>query len=206
MGLLQITTLINTNFASQMGEGSNSYIYYADRLLELPLSLVSVSLGTALLPTLSRLWVSQEKSKMIETANYYVRLNLFVAIPAALGLFFLGIPIVELLFQRGKFSAADALETGSILQVYAFTLVVSSSVRVLVPSLRDKKYLVSGRGFRSLLSRSCFHCTDPDGKVGIAGACAFYFDQCLCQFYSFARSLPLDDREVSLWKSFDGSF
>ncbi len=151
MGLLQITTLINTNFASQMGEGSNSYIYYADRLLELPLSLVSVSLGTALLPTLSRLWASQEKSKMIETANYYVRLNLFVAIPAALGLFFLGIPIVELLFQRGKFSAADALETGSILQVYAFTLVVSSSVRVLVPSF----YAIKNTWYPAVVSGVC---------------------------------------------------
>lgn len=151
MGLLQITTLINTNFASELGEGSNSYIYYADRLLELPLSLVSVSLGTALLPTLSRLWAGKEKSKMVETANYYLRLNLFVAIPAALGLFFLGVPIVELLFQRGKFSPQDAMVTGGVLQVYAFTLVVSSSVRVLVPSF----YAVKNTWYPAAVSGIC---------------------------------------------------
>jgi hypothetical protein len=78
------------------------------------------------------MWSEKEKDKMIATANYYLRLNLFVAIPAALGLFFLGIPIVELLFQRGKFTPENAQVTGAVLQVYAFTLIVSSSVRVLV--------------------------------------------------------------------------
>jgi putative peptidoglycan lipid II flippase len=151
MGLLQITTLINTNFASELGEGSNSYIYYADRLLELPLSLVSVSLGTALLPTLAKMWSEKEKDKMIATANYYLRLNLFVAIPAALGLFFLGIPIVELLFQRGKFTPENAQVTGAVLQVYAFTLIVSSSVRVLVPSF----YAIKNTWYPAVVSGIC---------------------------------------------------
>ncbi|MEK6555511.1 MAG: murein biosynthesis integral membrane protein MurJ, partial [Bdellovibrionota bacterium] len=60
MSVLQLMTLFNTNFASRLPEGSHSYIYFADRLLEFPLSLLSVSLGVALLPTLSSLWAQGE--------------------------------------------------------------------------------------------------------------------------------------------------
>lgn len=133
-GLLQITTLVNLKFASQIGEGTISYIYWADRLLELPLSLVSVSLSTALLPTLSEMWSRGEKEHMSDTANFYLRLNLFVAVPAAIGLYFLSVPIVELLFKRGHFNQNDVLITASVVQVYAFILIASSMVRVLVPA------------------------------------------------------------------------
>ncbi|MEZ0391187.1 MAG: murein biosynthesis integral membrane protein MurJ [Pseudobdellovibrionaceae bacterium] len=151
MGLLQITTIVNTNFASRLGEGSNTFIYLADRLLELPLSLVSVSLGTALLPTLASLWSQGEKQKTVETANYYLRLNLFVSVPAALGLYYLAHPIVQLLFENGKFTAADSLMTASVVQIYAFTLIISSSVRVLVPSY----YAVKNTWFPAVVSAVC---------------------------------------------------
>jgi putative peptidoglycan lipid II flippase len=134
MGLLQFMALVNLRYASGLGQGAISYIYWADRLLELPLSLVSVSLGSALLPTLSQLWSSKLSEKMSETANYYLRLNLFIAVPAALGLYFLAGPIVQVLFMRGEFTAADAAGTVSVLEVYAFLLVAASAVRVLVPS------------------------------------------------------------------------
>lgn len=134
LGLLQITTIVNLRFASQLGEGPISYIYWADRLMELPLSLVSVSLGTALLPTLAALWSKGEAKRMTETANYYLRLNLFVAIPAALGLWKLSLPIVEVLFMRGKFSNLDATSTATVVAVYSFIVFSTSCVRVLVPS------------------------------------------------------------------------
>ena len=134
LGLLQITTIVNTRFGSSLAEGSMSYIYFADRLLELPLSLVSVSLGTALLPTLAQFWSEKKVSKMTETAHYYLRLNLYVAVPAATGLLFLADPIVQLLFQRGQFVQADSRATASVVQIYGFILISSSCVRVLVPS------------------------------------------------------------------------
>jgi putative peptidoglycan lipid II flippase len=132
-GLLQITTIINLRFASSLGEGAISYVYWADRLLELPLSLVAVSLGTALLPTLSRMWSEGKRDKLLETAQHYLRLNLFVCLPAAAGLFFLSKPIVEVLFRRGKFSEEDVQATALVVSVYSFILLASSSVRVLVP-------------------------------------------------------------------------
>ncbi len=134
MGLLQVTTLVNLYFASSLAEGSISYIYLADRLLELPLSLVSVSLGTALLPTLSRFWAEDRKTEMITTLRKTLFLNLFLAFPAALGLLALADPIVEVLFRWGKFGGRDVWATANVLQVYSMTLLASSLVRVFVPA------------------------------------------------------------------------
>ena len=151
LGLLQITTILNMRFASSLGEGPITYIYLADRLLELPLSLVSVSLGAALLPTLAHFWEDNQEKKMTETANYYLRLNLYLAVPAALGLIFLGEPMVELLFLRGKFSAQDSAATASVVQIYGFILITSSCVRVLVPSF----YAIKNTWLPAVVSGLC---------------------------------------------------
>ncbi|MGE3758703.1 MAG: murein biosynthesis integral membrane protein MurJ [Pseudobdellovibrionaceae bacterium] len=171
-GLMQITTIVSVKFTSGLSQGSLSYIYLADRLLELPLSLVSVSLGTALLPTLSRMWTDNDKVGMRETANYYLRLNCFVSIPAAIGLFFLASPIVHLLFQRGYFSQADADITAQIVRVYALVLIFSSYVRVLVPSF----YAIKNTRFPPIISAVCLVAhialiqifVDKLGVVGVA--------------------------------------
>ncbi|MBC7370033.1 MAG: murein biosynthesis integral membrane protein MurJ [Bdellovibrionaceae bacterium] len=134
MGLLQFTTIVNLKYASGLGDGAISYIYWADRLLELPLSLVAVSLGAALLPSLSGMWARGERARMASTANYYLRLNLFIAVPAALGLYVLALPIVEVLFMRGRFTMQDAEATAAVLRIYAVLLIFASAVRVLVPS------------------------------------------------------------------------
>jgi putative peptidoglycan lipid II flippase len=91
-------------------------------------------LGTALLPTLSSMWAKGEHQNMRQTSNYYLRVNLFVAIPASLGLYFLALPIVQVLFMRGRFSMADAIATASVVRIYSLTVIASSVVRVLVPS------------------------------------------------------------------------
>ncbi len=132
-GILQITTIINLRFASRLGDGAISYIYLADRLLELPLSLVAVSLGTALLPTLSKMWAEGDRKKLLETTQHYLRLNLFVCLPAAAGLFALAKPIVEVLFKRMQFDESDVNSTSMVVAIYAFILLASSCVRVLVP-------------------------------------------------------------------------
>lgn len=132
-GILQITTLINLRFASSLGEGAISYIYFADRLLELPLSLVAVSLGTALLPTLSQMWSAGHREKFLQTTQHYLRMNLFVCLPASAGLLALSQPIVEVLFNRGRFSTADVTSTALVSSIYSLILISSSSVRVLVP-------------------------------------------------------------------------
>lgn len=151
MGLLQLTTLVNMRFASELGEGPISFINLADRLLELPLALVSVSLGSALLPTLARMWTEDRREEMSATSNYYLRLNLFICVPAAIGLFVLALPVVELLFQRGKFSPVEAAATAGVVKVYAFLIISNSLVRVFVPSY----YAVKNTWFPALASAIC---------------------------------------------------
>lgn len=133
MGLLQGLGIINTRYAASLGEGSNTFLYLADRLLELPLSLISVSLGAALLPALSEHWSKGEAEKLKSTAASALGLNLFVAIPAAAGLFALARPIVSLLFGHGEFHGSDILVTASVVQVSAATLLISSISRVITP-------------------------------------------------------------------------
>ncbi|MBL7542505.1 MAG: murein biosynthesis integral membrane protein MurJ [Bdellovibrionaceae bacterium] len=134
MGVLQLSLVINQRFASSLGDGPISYIYIADRLLELPLSLVSVSLGTALLPSLATLLAEGKRKEMLQTAEYYFRLNLYVVLAAATGLYFLGGAIVELFFQRGQFTASDTASTAQVIQIWALIMIPASAVRILAPS------------------------------------------------------------------------
>lgn len=133
MGLLQGLGIINTRYAAGLGEGSNTFLYLADRLLELPLSLISVSLGAALLPTLSEHWSQGEATKLKSAASSALGLNLFVAIPAAAGLFVLARPIVSLLFGHGEFSESNILITAGVVQISAITLLISSLSRLITP-------------------------------------------------------------------------
>jgi putative peptidoglycan lipid II flippase len=133
-GLLQFMTIINIRFSSSFPEGTISFINYIDRLIELPLSLISVSLGTALLPALSKLWTENNKIDVAKTSRKYLELNLFVSIAAAAGLFALAEPIIQLLFGRGKFSSKDVLVSAEILKTYCWIMIFVSGIRVLTPA------------------------------------------------------------------------
>ncbi len=151
LGLLQFTTIVNLRFASSLKEGTISYINYVDRLIELPLSLISVSLGTALLPVLSKYWVQDKKSEMAEQTRHYLELNLFVSIAAACGLFVLAEPIMDLLFGRGRFTPDDVHTASLILKTYCWIMVFSSGVRVLTPAY----YAIKNTWFPAMLSGGC---------------------------------------------------
>ncbi len=148
LGLMQMTLLINTHFASSLGKGAISYIYWADRLLELPLSLVSVSLGTALLPALAEYWLQNQKEKMAEVSERYLSFNFFIGAMAAVGLYVLALPLVKVLFERGQFTPADSVAVASVLQVYSLTLIPVSAIRVLAPAY----YAVKNTWFPALCS------------------------------------------------------
>ncbi len=131
MSIMQLTQIANIHFASWLPQGTHSAFYLADRILELPLSIFVVSVGSALLPTLARLWVSNDREGMAETINHYIRLILFVALPAAVGMFVLAQPMTDVLFFGNQFTLADSIKTAQVIQVYAFGLVVSAGVRIL---------------------------------------------------------------------------
>lgn len=155
MGLLQLNTVINLRFSSRFSEGTVSYINYVDRLIELPLSLISVSLGTALLPMLSDLWTQKKNSEFAEVTRKSLELNLYLSWFAAIGLYVLAIPIVDLLYGRGKFGPEDVKMTADILQSYAAIMIFSSGVRVLTPSY----FAIKNTWLPALISGICvtFH-------------------------------------------------
>lgn len=151
MGLLQFTTIINLRFSSSLPEGTISFIGYADRLVELPLSLISVSLGTALLPALSGFLARNEKQKFSFITRHYLELNLMMTMAAAAGLYVLAHPVVQLLFGRGRFGPENVLATSQILQTYCWIMIFSSGVRVLTPAY----YAVKNTWFPALVSCVC---------------------------------------------------
>lgn len=151
MGLLQFTTIINLRFSSSLQEGTISYINYVDRLIELPLSLISVSLGTALLPALSGFVAKNEIQKLSQTARRYLEFNFLLTAAAAVGLFVLAHPVVKLLFGRGRFLDSDVFMTAEILRTYCWIMIFSSGVRVLTPAY----YAVKNTWFPALVSCTC---------------------------------------------------
>lgn len=151
MGLLQFTTIVNLRFSSSLAEGTISYVNYVDRLIELPLSLISVSLGTALLPVLAGYFSRDEKHKMSEVAQKFLELNLLLSMAAAAGLYALAQPIVQLLFGRGQFKLADVIMTAEILKTYCWIMIFSSAVRVLTPAY----YAIKNTWFPALVSALC---------------------------------------------------
>jgi putative peptidoglycan lipid II flippase len=151
MGLLQLNTVINLRFSSQFSEGTVSFINYVDRLIELPLSLISVSLGTALLPMLSNLWNQKDFESFSKTTQRSLELNIYLSIFAAFGVYALATPIVNLLFGHGKFTAANVLTTAEILKTYCWIMIFSSGVRVLTPAY----FAVKNTWFPATVSGLC---------------------------------------------------
>ena len=136
----QLNLLVDTVFATALPDGSVSYLYYADRLLEFPLGIFVIAIGTAALPSFSML-VSQGKIEEFKrTVSFAFRLGSFICIPAMVGLIALKTPIFNLLLQRGRFDYFATEMTARALLCYSIGLWAIGGVRVLAPafySLQD---------------------------------------------------------------------
>jgi putative peptidoglycan lipid II flippase len=136
----QLNLLVDTMFATALSDGSVSYLYYADRLLEFPLGIFVMAIGTAALPSFSTLASQGKMEEFKETVSFAFRLGSLICIPAMVGLIALKTPIFNLLFQRGKFDALATEMTARALLCYSVGLWAIGGVRVLVPafySLQD---------------------------------------------------------------------
>jgi len=128
----QITILVGTLLASLLPEGSVSYLYYADRLVEFPLGVFGIALGTAVLPTLSRQAAVGDMGGLRGTFAHAMKLVFFINIPAMVGLIVLREPIVKILFQRGAFDPVTTGKTAEALLYYTVGLWAFSGVRIVV--------------------------------------------------------------------------
>ncbi len=138
----QLNVLVSTILASLLEPGSVSYLYYADRLLQFPLGVFAVALGTAALPSFSSLAARNDVSGLRTTLGYSLRMVNFISLPSALGLMVIAVPAFSLLFQRGAFGAEDVLASARALVFLALGLWAVSASRVLVPlfhSMQDTR-------------------------------------------------------------------
>jgi putative peptidoglycan lipid II flippase len=133
LSVSQVNIFINTLLASYLAQGSVTYLYYAMRLVQFPLGVFGVALSTALLPTLSTHAAKQDVAALRETLAFGLRLILFITIPAMVGLIALRTPIIHVLFEHGKFVAADTAGTATALLGYTVGLWAFAGVRVVVP-------------------------------------------------------------------------
>lgn len=131
-GVVQINLWIST-FIATLVPNTVSTLYYADRVNQLPLSIIGVALGTAILPMLSRQIREGKKDEASRTLNEAVFLSMFLTLPAATGFLGIAYPIMATLFERGAFTSADSIASAEPLIAYGFGLPAFVLIKVLVP-------------------------------------------------------------------------
>jgi putative peptidoglycan lipid II flippase len=134
MAATQVNVFVNTVLATHLGTGAVSYLGYAFRIMYLPIGLFGVSIGTAVLPAVSRQAVAGEHAGVRATIADGLSLMMMLNVPATVGLAVLAHPIVQLLFERGKFTPDATLATAAVLQFYAIGLVGYSVTRIASPT------------------------------------------------------------------------
>jgi len=128
----QFNVLINSMFASTLGDGPIFWLSIAFRLMQLPLGLFGVALGTVTLPLLSRLVVAGQMTAFRAELSRAMRLAFLLTIPSTVGLIMLAEPIISVLYQHGKFNAFQAAQAAGALRFYAIGLAGYAALKVLV--------------------------------------------------------------------------
>jgi len=111
-----------------------SWLYYADRIFQLPLGMIGVAVGVGLLPDLSRKLRAGDHKAVIESENRALEFALLLTLPAAVALFIAAGPIMRVLFERGAFTTVDARATAEMLSALALGLPAYVLIKVLQPS------------------------------------------------------------------------
>lgn len=131
---VQLNVMINTMFASNLGDGPIFWLQIAFRLMQLPLGIFGVAIGTVTLPVLSRSIAAGNIAEFRQNLARGMRLAFLLTIPSTIGLMILAEPIISVLYQHGKFSADSTAQAAAALKFYALGLVAYSSMKVLVPA------------------------------------------------------------------------
>ncbi|MEW6419039.1 MAG: murein biosynthesis integral membrane protein MurJ [Nitrospirota bacterium] len=134
MAVAQINIFVSTILASYLPEGSITYLYYSMRLIQFPIGIFGVAMGMAVLPTLSEHAVKGDFDKLRDDFSFALRLLFFITIPAMAGLIALREPIVNILFQRGRFDYIATAGTAHALLFYSLGIWSIVGVRVVTAS------------------------------------------------------------------------
>ncbi|MEZ5344359.1 MAG: murein biosynthesis integral membrane protein MurJ [Pyrinomonadaceae bacterium] len=130
---VQINVLVNTYFVTEIN-GGVSWLGYAFRLMQFPIGVFGVAIGTASIPVLSRMASQQNFGDFRNTLSNSIKLVLLLTIPSACGLVVLGQPIISLIYERGAFTASDVPMTAYALAAYAIGLTGYASIKILSPA------------------------------------------------------------------------
>ena len=159
-GVSQINMLIDTILASFLPTGSPSWLYVSDRLMQLPLGIFAIAIGTVILPRLSKLFVADDRLSFSETLDWSMKLVFLIGMPAVIGLILLAEPIILVLFERGAFTSEDTLQASYSLIALAIGLVAFMLIKVLTPSFfarqEPKKPMIVALG-SMILNLSLIH-------------------------------------------------
>ena len=137
----QISALINTQLAALLGNGAISWITYADRLMEFPSALLGVALGTVLLPSLAQHHSDANHAQYSSLLDWGLRLAFLLALPAAVALWLLALPLVCTLYQYGRFTIDDAWHTRAALLGYSVGLLGLILVKILAPGFYARQHM-----------------------------------------------------------------
>jgi len=128
---VQINILVGTILATLLPVGAVSYLYYSDRIVQLPLALFGIAMGTALLPALSEHFTENRPAAALDELSRGLGWLIWISLPAMLGLLMLAEPIITTLFEHGRFTHLDSIATAHALQAYALGLAAFCWARVL---------------------------------------------------------------------------
>ena len=134
-GVVQINIFIGAMIASMLPVGGVSIISYADRLVQLPLSVIGTAVGTALLPLLSKQILQKNIQGAIINQQHAIEFSVFLIFPAMAGLISLADPLVSILFEHGKFGPAQTLETEEVLSIFVLGLPAYILIKIFSSSL-----------------------------------------------------------------------
>jgi putative peptidoglycan lipid II flippase len=120
---VQVNVMVNSGFASSLGDGPMTWLNIAFRLMQLPLGIFGVAIATVTLPLVSRSAALGNKAEFRGALAHSIRLVMLLTIPSAIGLIILAQPIIGLIYQHGRFTADATLHTAEALRFYAIGLV-----------------------------------------------------------------------------------
>jgi putative peptidoglycan lipid II flippase len=138
-GIAQINLLIDTIFASLLITGSPTWLYVSDRLIQFPMGIFAIAIGTVLLPSLSKAYSQKEVQAYTEQLEHAFKLVFFLAIPSLIGLALFASPLLSTIFQRGAFLWSDVQQASLSLIGFSFGLPFFMAMKVLVPAFFSRQ-------------------------------------------------------------------
>lgn len=173
-GIYQINMVVDMILVSLVSSGAVSWLYYANRLQQLPLGVIGAAISVALLPLLSKKLKAGDKEDAADTQDKAVIYGLMMSLPSAIIFICLADSLVELLFEHGKFTPSDTIKTANALKAYAIGLPCYVMVKALMPNFFARGDTVTPVKYSAIVFITNFIMNillmKPFGHVGIAMA------------------------------------